>query len=499
MVRPLRARRSTDNRWDPDDVPWLLAGLALIGGLLLVFGVMLDYSALDVWTGIIVFLVLTGASVPLLRWVARKDGDPWLYRTLTIALLVKFAASMARYFMIFVMYDGSADAGRYHSAGVMFANRLRDGVPIHPLDAMAGFPIETQRVADVVGGIYTVTGPSAYAGFIIFAYLCFWGQVLMVRAFRVAVPEGDHRRYTLLAMFLPSLLFWPSSIGKEAAIIFLLGVIVYGGGLLLAPRPQLRGAVFFAGGSLLVLLVRPHVATMSIGALVLAMVVGVLAGFRSEGGRAVAGTRRGRAVRLAALVLLVVLAVGASTRLGEVFGEEGEDATALSALEGTASQSSRGGSEFAPVGVSGPSEVPSGIVSVYFRPFPWEAANMNSLIAAGESLLLFGLFVANWRRVAALPKLALRRPYLVFCSAYIVVFAIGFSYIANFGILARQRVQALPILLVLLALPPIERYSFSRRRSAASPKLLHDSSGTAGRLDSDMAQLRAGRQGVEGR
>ncbi len=101
---------------------------------------------------------------------------------------------------------------------------------------------------------------------------------------------------------------------------------------------------------------------------------------------------------------------------------------------------------------------------MFFRPFPWEAGNLNGLIAAAEGLLLLGLFALSWRRLLSLPRLALRRPFLVFSLSYVLLFAIGFSFIANFGILARQRSQALAILLVVLALPKAPMPSLSYRR-----------------------------------
>ena len=63
---------------------------------------MLDSSGFDVWMGVVTFLVLTAASVPVFRWIARREGDPWLSRILLIALLVHFVGAMARYYMIFL-------------------------------------------------------------------------------------------------------------------------------------------------------------------------------------------------------------------------------------------------------------------------------------------------------------------------------------------------------------------------------------------------------------
>lgn len=455
-----RGSRSDSAFGDAADAPLVIGGLIVVTVLLGAFSFMLDASALDVWTGLIVFLVLLSVSVPLLRWVARKEEDPWLFKVLFGALVLHLVFAMIRYFVIFVVYRGNGDAGIYHEAGAIFSRRLRDGDPLHPIALVENFPVESQRIGDFVGIFYTVTGPSAYAGFFLFTYLCFWGQVLVVRAFKVAVPEGDYRRLALLVLFLPSLLFWPASIGKEALMIACLGVIVYGGALLLAPRPKLRGGVYFVLGTVLILLIRPHVALMSIGGLGLALAVGLLAGFRGDGA---GGSGRGRAFRLVGLVAVIVLAGVGSTRLGETFKENADGSTA--GLEQATSQTSRGGSEFTPSAVTGPTKLPGGLVTVFFRPFPWEARNLNSLIAGGESLILMVLFALSWRRLMSLPRLALRRPFLIFCAVYVLLFAIAFSYLANFGILARQRVQVVPVLLVFLALPKAAGKMFPTSRA----------------------------------
>lgn len=442
--RPSRFKAMT---WDAADAPFVIGGLVIVAGLLASFTVMLDAAALDVWTGLIVFLILLSISVPMLRWVARKEQDPWLFKVLFTALVVHLLFALIRYYVIFVIYKGNGDAGVYHEAGTIFARRVRDGQPVHPIDIIQNFPIESRRIGDFVGFFYVITGPSAYAGFFLFTYLCYWGQLLVVRAFKFAVPEGDYRRLTLLVMFMPSLLFWPSSIGKEALMIACLGVVVYGGALLLGPHPKLRGGVVFVIGILLILLIRPHVALMSIGALGLALAVGMLAGLGASGG----GTTRGRAVRLVGLVAVLLLAGVASTRLGQTLKESQDGANG--GLEHALDQTSRGNSEFTPSAVTGPTKLPAGFVTVVARPFPWEARNLNSLIAAGEGLVLMGLTAVSWRRLLSLPTLAMKRPFLVFCGTYVLLFVIGFSYIANFGILARQRVQVFPILLVFFALP----------------------------------------------
>jgi hypothetical protein len=44
-------------------------------------------------------------------------------------------------------------------------------------------------------------------------------------------------------------------------------------------------------------------------------------------------------------------------------------------------------------------------------------------------------------------------PYVAFALVYSAGFIIAFSSIANFGILVRQRVQLLPLYVVLLSIP----------------------------------------------
>lgn len=429
-----------------DDGGVVVAGVVLIGVLLGAAALLLDRITLDMWSAAGVAVLLVVASVPLFRWIAAKEADPWLGRVLLWALLVSLAFSALRYVFVFVIYDGG-DAAVYHEAGRTFVEHLRSGRPLHPIPVIEPYPVETQRVGDITGIVYTLSRPSIHVGFVVFAYVCFLGKVLMVRAFRAAVPEGDHRRFTLLVLFLPSLLFWPASIGKEAVMMACLGLITYGGALLLAPAPKLRGLLFFVGGAAVVLLVRPHIAIMSILSFGLAIAVGTLGRRGGEG-----SSTRARVLRLLGLALVVGLGVVGSARLAQQFESFAEDGTGA-ALAGAMQQSAIGESEFTPVTVTSPLDLPGGIVSVLLRPFPFEAGSVAELVASAEGVLLLAILLLSWRRLARFPRLALQRPFLVFMAGYVVLFAIGFSFIANFGILSRQRVLVLPAVLMLAALP----------------------------------------------
>lgn len=445
---------------DATDAPWIVGGLAAILTTLGFVGVFLGLAALDVWSAVIFALLLFLISIPLFRRIARRDEAPWLARTLMLALVAKMAMSMVRLFVFLVVYDGNGDAGMYHQAGTVFARRFRDGTPIHPLPVISSFPKETHWIGDIVGSLYLVTSPSQYAGFIFFSYLCFIGLVLVVRGATLAVPEIDQKRLAYLVLFLPSLMFWPSSIGKEAVMLLCLGLVSYGAGLLLAPRPRFVGLWYFVAGLVVAAFIRPHIALMSVAAIIAAVGVGVVfSSTRAQGVTGAPGSVRSRVVRFVALGGLLLAATVATTRFDERFGG-GETTDKTSTLESTLEGTAIGGSAFQPVVIRGPQDVPLGVLSVVFRPLPWEARSFTSLIAAAEAGVLSLIVLLSFRRIARLPRLYLRRPFLVFASVFVLAFSAGFSYMANFGILARQRTQMMPMVLVLVSLAaasPVDR------------------------------------------
>jgi hypothetical protein len=388
------------------------------------------------------------------------------------ALAAKVAFTLVRYVVIAVVYGDNADAGVYADGGAYLAERLRQGILVFDIPALSGRGVETERVGIVVGLVYTVTGASRYAASFVFSFFCFAGQVLMWRAFRRAVPEGDHRRYALLVLFLPSLLFWPSSIGKEALMVGCIGVVSYGAAQVLGERVRLAGVATFLAGVAGLFFIRPHMALIAVVSLGFASAVGTLAGFRRT------SSSRVFVVRMVALVALIAAAVAATSGLSRFFseGEARDEQGVSSVLARTTEQTRQGGSEFAPPAVSNPAEFPAGVVTVLFRPFPWEARNFNGLIASGEGLLLLALFAVGHRRLLTWVRTAPTRPYLVFAAAYALVFIVAFSYIGNFGILARQRTQMLPLLLTVVSMYPAPRTRTSwlglgpaRRRNGAEP------------------------------
>lgn len=414
-------------------VPALAAIVVYLGGLAWAF----DNTSYDVWGALLIAPALMALTVPLARRAAVHEHDTAIARLIIAGMVLKLAASVVRYLVAFGVYGGTADAGVYHLWGQALSEGFRDG----RLDLQGQSLMGTGFVRILTGVVYTFTGPTKLGGFFVFAWIGFWGLFFFYRAFRLALPDANHRRYAILVLFLPSMLFWPSSLGKEAWMCLCLGVAVYGAARLLTH--QRGGAVLLVLGLTGAAMVRPHVAILLFVSLVIAYLL-----------RRPRQGSLGLASKAAGIALLVVGGMLLLHQVESYFGITVEDAGGASAVLSLAtSRSSQGGSEFTTVSASNPIGYPIALATVLFRPLPFEARNIQVLLASMEGMLLLGLTFLSLGRAVQLVRNLRRWPYATLSLAYVMLFGYAFASIANFGILTRQRVQVLPFLLVLLCLP----------------------------------------------
>ena len=415
--------------------------LPVVAGYVAVFVYAMQQFSYDIWGAIWVAPVLIAISVPILIRFARGEPNPRIGQLLIAALVLKLAASVPRYYMVVYLYE-TGDSLRYGDTARLlrqdFLNLDFSLTTLGP-DSRSG----TEFIEIVTGAVYTLIGPSFVGGFVFFSWLSFWGLFFFYRAFRVAIPDGDKTRYAVLLFFLPSMLFWPSSIGKEAWMTLMLGLTAYGGARLLARE---RGAtIYVLLGLVGVLAVRPHVALLVVAGLGLAYLV------RSRSGqRAIA---LGKFRTFLGLTVIAVATLFLIRRVTAYFGiDEFSLESAAETLEYAEGQSAQGGSAFNE-GAPSFSNLPVSLVTVLFRPFLFEAHNIQALLTALEGTMLLLLFVLSWPRLRSIPGRLRKQPYVTFCITYTVLFCFVFSAFQNFGLLARERVMVYPFVLVLLALP----------------------------------------------
>lgn len=413
------------------------------------------YVSNEIAGGLKIAPLLFLLSLPILARQARREGESKVLALFVGALSLKLVGAAVRYFFVFDVYEGVSDVGRYHTTGAVIANGFRQGHFDTGLDSISGsFFIEL-----FTGIVYTFTGPTMLGGFLIYAWLSFWGVFYFYKAFLVAVPEGDKKTYGRLVFLLPSLLFWPSSIGKDALMVLALGLASYG--IAKSLRSKMRaGLLPMLLGLWLGAMIRPHVVAI--------LVVGIVAAYllrRPEQHlRQLGPVVKFASVGLACVVALVV-AVEADGFLNE-YGYDTDEGIIAAVSENT-ERTTKGGSEFdAPSVFESPANAPLALVTVLFRPLPLEAEDLSQVAAGVEGLLLLGLVLWRLPWIWSAMKRIRNLPYASVSVVYCALFVAAFSTLGNFGILARERVMLFPFLFVLMCVPLIDRKREDVRPSA---------------------------------
>ena len=427
---------------------WLtVLGASVGAGYALVWAWALSSQTYNIYGALAVVPVLVAINLQLVaRVVGRHPDEGWLPWVLVLGLVAKLVGTFVRYWVAYVLYNGNADAERYNLYAAYQHKLWRQGEIVWDWEGKQG----TQIMEIITTAVYTVIGGSPLAGFFFFASLAFWGAYLLYRAFSIALPQGDHKRYALLVFFLPSMLYWPSSIGKEAWLMLFVGLTALGAARYFTERPGALWMLVAGGGGLG--LVRPHIAVLLFAALFVAQL------FRPTGGTA-AGVLR----KVAGIAILAVAGLVLARASVQFLGIDDVSAQAVTeTIDWSSGQTQQGGSQFVPLPLSHPLGLPMAFITLLFRPFLFEASNPQLLVQSLESLFLLALALVGWRRIAQLPRLMRGNPFLWFVVLYILGFVLAFAGFANFGILARQRVLMLPFFFMLLSLPRPRAALFDR-------------------------------------
>ena len=358
--------------------------------------------------------------------------DERIGRLLAWGVVARVLGSTARFEVMERFYNGVGDAKHYFGMGIINAAAIHAGeFSFLDVPAYRG----TIFVQWMTGFVVAIVGENIRACFFLFSMFGFIGLVLIGRAIEEAFGRQAHR--SVLAWFLlwPSLFYWPASIGKDTVMLLALGLFVFGFvGRKGAPRwpPLIAGVVLAAA-------VRPHIA----------------AAFAASGGLAdlVSRASRERPAWARRTQLLVVVGVAALTAYQSSVMLVGEfDLEGLQEeYEFRSGQTHKGGSQIG--ASSGLAAIPMAYVNILMRPFPWEAGHALALLS---SLEIWSIWVVAWmnRRVALRILKRVRESRLVGVAiplVLLITLMYGVTFF-NLGIIARQRVVVLPLLLLLPAL-----------------------------------------------
>lgn len=419
---------------EPEQTSWPIASLRVVGVLGgiaagVAFGALGLFGKAETSAGAIAapLLVVIGAVF------IQKFARPRLGEFAAAVVLAGFGARLAGAVPRLVT---GADAEVYQREGVRIAQSLR----VLDLGVETGRSVPGTGTVRYVSGIVNVfTFGNYVTTFLVFVSIAFIGQVFLLFAAQPALSTKQMRVFTVLVMFSPTMVYWPSSIGKESLVLFGVGLSFFGVSRLY-DRSWLGLAPLLIGG-LAVGLVRPHVSML--------LLAGLFTGLFSRS----SGTKRKFAIHLVVLTLFIVgamLATGASARLFNFESFDGVgDVSAV--LDFTEDRTTQDASEFKAARVNSITDYPMAVVTVLFRPFLWEASGVPAMMSAleGVGLGLLSLYAVGG--ILSQFKVIASRGQLLFAASYTSIFIFVFAAIGNFGILSRQRAQVIPFVLLLIA------------------------------------------------
>ncbi len=440
---------------------WVVAGLCAAGiGLVLAVGAS--------GAGVMVLAVLG----TILMWgvastLKRPVDEAWFARWVTLGFMAKIFGSWGR--LLMVQFYESGDSLSYYAVGRQLATVWRSG-SIPPLSESGS--LGTQVVEAFTGGLFAIFTPDLLGGFVMFSMLSFLGQLGFYAAFRRWAEPQQLKPYAFVVLFFPTYAFWPSTIGKDALVILCLGTSAYLISRLLE-HFELRWIPLLALSLIGLGLIRIHIA----GLVSLALVAALLFSKVRIGSGIF--TRGRKVLTLAGAAVAVVVAV---TLIPDIVGLELSDFDDLTPFtDEIARRTSEDGTVASGDPVSSLIDVPGAVALVLFRPFVFEASEVQHFLAAAETTVIllitiwkFPTMLRNWRKWR-------NNAYLVFCTLYTLAFAVAFSVVRNLGIIARQRGQVLAFFLaVVIGLGWAEKEKVKRARiPLAVPDPETEMSGTA--------------------
>ena len=392
------------------------------------------------WQGLVLVPLVIIAACFLLPRMSRVDNWSSLLPILTVGLLLRLVFSVTHIWLDSILWGGLKDAALYHRGGTAIAQyiwRLEFGQVVPFLQWGTNF------ISFFTGIIYSVTGPSLIGAYLVYGFLAFLGSYFFYRAFRVAFPQGDRRLYAILVFFFPSFLFWVSGIGKDALIFLGIGLFAYGGAQLI--RDRLQGFVPLALGLLGVVWIRPHIALVLALAFSLAFLVRGVGRGSTRPGIFVLGL-----LAVGGFIWFILPRLTDFLDLNQLSSEE-----VLGIFQQHQGLTFTGGSAFTSVDISNPLNFPMAVVTVFFRPFPWEAHNLQAMVQSLEGVIFMGLVLWRIKSLGRAVLSLISNTYLRFILLSIIAFIVVFSIVGNFGILTRQRTMMLPFFFMLMAYAPL--------------------------------------------
>lgn len=398
--------------------------------------------------------------------IARRT-DPALRWLLGMGFVAHVLGVFAQVYVVENVYGGGSDIEGYYRSGVELANALRgDFELVAPEVVRLFFHDESTNLPfSVFGGVgptgsmtvlasllFLVFADSLYAASMAVALAAFFGKVAIFYLLAAGLPKATHGRLLIASVLVPSVVFWSSTVAKEAAVIAFLGLA------LILARDLIEGELrpLKLAGSLLCLvpiaMIKPYVL------LPLAVAFSVWFYWRRA-------HRAGQEVIVrpfAAVVALVAMTAGLVV-VGRIAPRVAlENLAKSTATLQNAGQGVEGGSNYQ-LREAVPEEelslqsqlalAPLALPTAWYRPFAFEVKNPMMLLNALETTLLLFLTIRLFFRGGFLRvrRAISSNSTLVFCLLFAAIMgtAVGLAS-TNLGSLSRYRMPFMPFFVALV-------------------------------------------------
>ncbi len=272
-------------------------------------------------------------------------------------------------------------------------------------------------------------GLSILGAFLFFNIIGSIGLLAFDASLRVATIHKTRfiKNLATLIVFLPSISFWSSAIGKDS-LAFMSCSLTLWASLNIRQRWLLMIVAI-----ILMLAVRPHIAAMIVAAWIAAILVT----------RSIAFSRKmaigGLLVSIATLLVPFALNYAGISEISHL-----EDVTKYVDMRASYNREGGGAVDIAAMGL------PMQLITYMFRPFIFEVNSIFSLAAAIDNLILLCVFV-----LGAIALIRGRTSGLGECRAFMWIYSL-FAWIAlamttaNLGIALRQKWMFAPMIIFLL-------------------------------------------------
>lgn len=367
------------------------------------------------------------------------------------AFFLHLGVSMA----IYARAGVSLDAAAYHTQALSFVSWLHGEAPMQTFHGKESW-------VWMLGGLYWLFGPLPPVGLAVNATLMGISSGLIASAARLSGWARDSSLAAWLALLSPAALFWPSLLGREALLFFLMSVFALSIALFLSRRTVVAASLLWLA-AVLGMFSRPEATIAAVGAITVSVVMLAVAR-RSSWGSAVG--------LLAPLLIVLPLAVsrGLAAYVQKFLTGLGDHREVLA----NDANSKTGVSTFGfdtPLGaiVGTFRDLPRGLLG----PLPWEwTAAYWQLV--GDAIF-WAVVVSGC--IAAFVVSRDRVRLMAFALPGLALIFIATAIMGNWGILVRMRTQAVPFLVIVASVGVGEVYRRIKQQQTSPTTLDATSAG----------------------